>query len=47
MAPEARNKFGVFETEVFWKQMYCIEKSSLLVTLLGLFSALHSHSVPQ
>jgi len=27
----------MFEPEVFWKQMYCIEESRLLVTLLGLF----------
>jgi len=41
MAAGARSKFGapMFEPEVFRKQMYCIEESSLLVTLLGLFGA--------
>ena len=30
MAPGARSKFGapIFETEVFRKQMYCIEEST-------------------
>jgi len=30
MGPGARNEFGalVFEPEVFWKQMYCFEKSA-------------------
>jgi len=31
MAPGARSKFGIlmFELEVFWKQMYCIEESTV------------------
>ena len=46
MAPKARNKFGapMFEPEAFRKQMYCVEE--VLVTLLGLFDALHSDSAP-
>jgi len=36
----------MFEPEVFRKQMYCIEESSLLVTLLGLSGAPHSDSDP-
>ena len=37
--PGARSNFGasMFEPEVFWKQLYCIEES--VVTLLGLFGA--------
>ena len=46
MAPRARSKFGapMFEADVFRKQMYCIEESRLLVTLLGLFGAPCNHS---
>jgi len=29
----------MFEFEVFWKQRHCIEESTVLVTLLGLFGA--------
>jgi len=36
----------MFEPEVFRKQMYCIEESSLLVTLLGLSGAPYSDSDP-
>jgi len=41
MAPRQRSKFGapLCEPEVFRKQMYCIEESSLLVSLLELFGA--------
>jgi len=48
MAPGARSKYGapMFEPEVFQKQIHCIEESSLLVTLLGLFSAPSSDSAP-
>ena len=37
MAPGARNKFGVpmFEHQVFWKQMYCIEES--ICDIIGTF----------
>jgi len=44
MVPVARSTFGapMFEIEVFWKQMYCIEE--VLVTLLGLFGLPRSHS---
>jgi len=30
MAPGARNRFGVpvFEPDVFWKEMHCIEEST-------------------
>jgi len=34
----------MFGTELFWKQLQCMEE--VLVTLLGLFGALHSHSEP-
>jgi len=36
----------MFEPEVFLKQMYFIEESRLLVTLLGLFGAPRSDSAP-
>jgi len=37
----------MLEPEVFRKQTYCIEESaSVLVTLLGLFSATRSYSAP-
>jgi len=46
MALGAKNKFGapMFEAEVFRKQIYCIEEGTC--TLLGLFGASHSDSVP-
>jgi len=37
----------MFEPEVFWKQMYCIEESSLLVILLGLSCVPRSDSAPR
>ena len=48
MAPEARSKFGapMFEPEVFWKQMYCIEASRVHVNMLGLFGAPRSDLAP-
>jgi len=36
----------MFEPELFRKQMYCIEESTVLVTLLGIFVALRSYSAP-
>jgi len=46
MAPGARTKFGapIFESEVLWKQIYCIE--GIFVTLLEIFGAHRSHSAP-
>jgi len=41
MEPRSRNKFGapMFEPEVSREQIYCIEESRLLATLLGFFGA--------
>jgi len=41
MAPGARIKFGapMFEPDIFRNQMYSMEESTVLVTLLGLFGA--------
>jgi len=46
MAPGARRKFGapMFETEVFQKQMYCIEGSTC--DIVGTFRRPRSHSAP-
>ena len=46
IAPGARSKLGapIFETDVFRKQMYCIER--VLVTLLGYFGAPRSDPAP-
>jgi len=46
MTPGTKSKFGapVFETEVFRKQMYCIEESTCYV--VGTFGALCNDSVP-
>ena len=46
MAPGAKSKFGapMFDLELFWKQMYCIEK--VLQTLLKVFGAPRSDSAP-
>jgi len=46
MAPGARSKFGapIFETEVFRKQMYCIEESTC--NIVGTFRRHHSDSAP-
>jgi len=44
MVPGARSKFGapMFETEVFRKQMYCIEE--IICDIVGTFVAPHSNS---
>ena len=44
MAPGPRSKFGApfFESEVFWKQMYCIEDSTC--EIVGNFRRPRSHS---
>jgi len=46
MAPGARSKFGapMFETEVFRKQMYCIEECTC--DIVGTFWLPRSHSAP-
>jgi len=46
MALWAESNFGapLFEPELLWKQIYCIDKSSLLVTLLELLGAFRNDS---
>jgi len=46
MAPGVRSKFGVpmFEPELFWKLIHCIEESTC--DILGLFGVPSSDSAP-